>query len=220
MEAPRLPLIEVIEGDCLDVALKLASEAHEVEQNDDGDGEKEAKNEASKDNGVLVLIMANAQNPGGGFMEGDAAQEESIFRRTSIVQSMGPTNPGVFVGYPLPEFGGVYAPNVSVFRESEEKGYAWMEKIQLLSFVAVAAYARPLLLSTTSKNLEEEECAAKKRKRVDSEKDKSLLKRARIEREAGAEAPQEEYWLPHDIAKKTKKKIRSILDVAKLNGHR
>lgn len=47
--------------------------------------------------------------------------------------------------YPLPEFGGVYSPNVQVFRGSEAKGYPFLDKPVELSFIAVPAYKRPKL---------------------------------------------------------------------------
>ena len=81
--------IEVIEGDSIDVGLNLYDELN---------------SEADSKEGVimpLVLIMANGQNPGGGYLEGDAAQEESIFRRTAIVWWMGPENPRVYAKYPI-----------------------------------------------------------------------------------------------------------------------
>ena len=125
--------IEVIEGDSIDVGLKLYDELN-------SDAEFQAKEGAIM---PLVLIMANGQNPGGGYLEGDAAQEESIFRRTAIVQWMGPENPRIYAKYPIPEFGGVYLPSVPIFRENErDHGYAFMKEVKTLSFVAAAAYPR------------------------------------------------------------------------------
>jgi len=45
--------------------------------------------------------------------------------------------------YPIPEFGGVYAPDVLVFRGNESEGYPFLSTPEKMSFVAVAAYKHP-----------------------------------------------------------------------------
>lgn len=45
--------------------------------------------------------------------------------------------------YPLPRFGGLYVPHVTVFRGSEEAGYPFLNKPEFLSFVAVSAFNTP-----------------------------------------------------------------------------
>jgi len=47
--------------------------------------------------------------------------------------------------YPLHEFGGIYSPDVCVFRSSESTGYAFLPAPELLSFMNVAAYSHPQL---------------------------------------------------------------------------
>jgi hypothetical protein len=61
---------------------------------------------------VLVLNLANPAEPGGGWMQGHMAQEESLFYRSSLFRAL-ETN-----FYPLPSLGAVYSPRVVVFRRS------------------------------------------------------------------------------------------------------
>jgi uncharacterized protein (TIGR02452 family) len=96
----------------------------------------------------IVLNNASFKRPGGGYMEGAGAQEENIFRRSTYMHAL--ADPHKFdtnrsFKYPIPEFGGIYSPNVVVFRSSEATGYDYLEHPISLSFVAVAAYVRPQL---------------------------------------------------------------------------
>jgi len=121
----------VIEQDCIEAALHLRL-----------------------DRGLnpLVLNMASAKRPGGGWREGAGAQEENLFRRTNYVQVLEDPDELVPISernwfYPIPEFSGIYNPEVMVFRESEAAGYGFMPCPIPLSFVAVAAYTGPKLVS-------------------------------------------------------------------------
>src|SRR5581483_11338686 len=58
------PTIQVIDGDCLSHALRLKKEGYNP----------------------VVLNMANAEVPGGGYLYGSGAQEENLFRRTNLFQ--------------------------------------------------------------------------------------------------------------------------------------
>ena len=99
-----------------------------------------------------VLNMASRRNPGGGVISGAGAQEETLFRRTNLFRSLYQFAP--YSGqydirrshhqYPLDRnFGGVYTPDALYFRESEQKGYALLEKPISLSFITVAGMNRP-----------------------------------------------------------------------------
>ena len=80
-----------------------------------------------------VLNMANAYNPGGGVTKGSGAQEENLFRRStallSLYQYMGYCQEygierNTEFSYPIPEeAGGIYSPDLLVFRSSERTGY-------------------------------------------------------------------------------------------------
>ena len=99
-----------------------------------------------------VLNMASRRNPGGGVTTGAGAQEETLFRRTNLFCSLYQFAPYAeqydikpsHHQYPLDRnFGGVYTPDAIYFRESEQKGYALLEKPVSLSFITVAGMNRP-----------------------------------------------------------------------------
>lgn len=104
------PKIQVIDGDCLKHALKLKSEGHNP----------------------IVLNMANAEVPGGGYLYGSGAQEENLFRRTNLYQYHEPKKDH---WYPIPLLGGIYCPNATVIKDSEQEGYELLENPEKMSFV-------------------------------------------------------------------------------------
>ena len=103
-----------------------------------------------------VLNMASRQNPGGGVQTGAGAQEENLFRRTNLFQSLYQFTPyasnfGLHKSkyqYPLDRnFGGIYTPHATVFRGTEQEGYPLLETPFQMSFIAVAGINRPRLAS-------------------------------------------------------------------------
>ena len=60
---------------------------------------------------VAVLNMASAVKPGGGFLEGNNSQEEFLCTRTTVYPSLWDSF------YRLPDFSGIYTPDVLVFRD-------------------------------------------------------------------------------------------------------
>lgn len=114
----------------------------------------EAKKLIDEGMNVAVLNMANRQNPGGGVINGAGAQEENIFRRTNIFQSL--YQFAHYAGsyglhrnikqYPLDRnFGGIYSPDVTVFRGTEDEGYPLLDNPFYISVISVAALNRPEL---------------------------------------------------------------------------
>jgi uncharacterized protein (TIGR02452 family) len=102
-----------------------------------------------------VLNMASDRNPGGGVQKGSGAQEENIFRRTNLFRSL--YQFADYAGeygitalkdrYPLDgKTGGVYSGGITVFRASENSGYALLKEPYCLSFVSVPALRRPELV--------------------------------------------------------------------------
>ena len=103
-----------------------------------------------------VLNMASRQNPGGGVQTGAGAQEENLFRRSNLFQSLYQFTPhasnfGLHKSkyqYPLDRnFGGIYTPHATVFRGTEQMGYPLLETPFQMSFIAVAGINRPTLAS-------------------------------------------------------------------------
>ena len=103
-----------------------------------------------------VLNMASRQNPGGGVQNGAGAQEENLFRRTNLFQSLCQFAPFASnfglrksnYQYPLDRnFGGIYTPDATVFRGTEQDGYPLLDTPYQMSFIAVAGINRPALES-------------------------------------------------------------------------
>jgi uncharacterized protein (TIGR02452 family) len=103
-----------------------------------------------------VLNMASRQNPGGGVQTGAGAQEENLFRRSNLFQSLFQFVPyaekyGVRKSrfqYPLDRnYGGIYTPDAIVFRGTEQMGYPLLDNPFKMSFIAVAGINRPALAS-------------------------------------------------------------------------
>lgn len=125
--------IEVVNEDCLSVGIRLKQEGYNP----------------------AILNMASRRNPGGGVTAGAGAQEETLFRRTDLFRSLYQFAPyatlyGVKMScdhqYPLDrDFGGIYTPDATIFRESEKEGYKLMEEPVKMSFISVAGINCPEL---------------------------------------------------------------------------
>lgn len=101
----------------------------------------------------VVLSMANADAPGGGYRTGDGAQEEDLFRRTNYAVALDPEFSGTNSKYPIcgrslkepekehEEYGAYYSKNITVFRDEEDTGYRLVPPKQL-DFIAMAVYRR------------------------------------------------------------------------------
>jgi uncharacterized protein (TIGR02452 family) len=99
-----------------------------------------------------VLNMASFHTPGGGVERGSAAQEESIFRRTNIFMSLYQfhevgTNYHIEQReerYPLEmHYGGIYTPNVTVFRKSESENCRIMSDPFKVDVITLPAVRKP-----------------------------------------------------------------------------
>ena len=138
--------VEVVEADCLIVY------EHLVQDNFN----------------PLLLNMANATTPGGGYRKGDGAQEENLFRRSDYFRSLDIELDNYLTRrserfsrtsdcqeqrladqkriYPMEEFGAIYTSGLTVFRGPEDAGYPFMKKpLQNVCAVAMAAYREPQL---------------------------------------------------------------------------
>lgn len=73
---------------------------------------------------VGVLDMASYQMPGGGVRAGARAQEEDICRRTNLLPFLDRAQSRGM--YPIPLFGMLYVPGVTVLRRGEASGFEWV----------------------------------------------------------------------------------------------
>ena len=111
------------------------------------------------DQGYHPAVINNASfaKPGGGVRTGSAAQEENLCRRTNLFESIfrfddylskeyGITN-DTDKHYPLEmNYGAIYSPSITVFREGEDKNYELLEEPFNLDIITIAAIKRPELL--------------------------------------------------------------------------
>lgn len=125
-------VVDVVNADCLEEGIKLLELGYNP----------------------AILNMASRYNPGGGVTSGAGAQEETIFRRTNLFLSLYQyasyaEKYGLKKSkyqYPMDRnFGGIYSPNVSIFRECEAKGYKLMSQPREVSFITVAGINHPEL---------------------------------------------------------------------------
>ncbi len=91
---------------------------------------------------VLLLNMANQYTVGGGVEKGSRAQEESLMRRSDYFLFLKPLQNSA---YPMDDYGAVYTPGVTVFRDSETNGCAYLSHYFQCDMIAVAARRNPEL---------------------------------------------------------------------------
>ena len=127
--------VEVVNQDCLECAHSMAT--------------KEGLN-------PVVLNMANAKHPGGGYLKGDGAQEENLMRRSNYYLALDPdlngSNPNYPIGGSYSGFGSspfpyerdaVYTKGATVFRGTEANGYPFLPEPYQVSLIATASYRWP-----------------------------------------------------------------------------
>lgn len=99
-----------------------------------------------------VLNMASHKHPGGGVANGSRAQEEELCRRSNLLYSLYSfTAQGNMFGflqhggdeYPLPRYGGIFSPQVTIYREPGT--YNTMCNPKKCSVISVAGIVRPEL---------------------------------------------------------------------------
>lgn len=98
-----------------------------------------------------VLNMASFIRPGGGVLNGSRAQEEELFRRSNLARSLynfhdtGREILGITTKtkprYPIPMYGGIYSPNVTVFKSNIS--YSKIPNPFRCSVISVSAIKRP-----------------------------------------------------------------------------
>ena len=124
--------VEVVKRDCLAVAKELVE----------------------RESGVCVLNLASRRNPGGGVIKGCGAQEEYLFRCSDYFRSLYQFADYAHMyglqaaqyRYPMDRnYGGIFSPNVTIFRGCEEDGYPLLKHPWRVNMIAVAALNRPEL---------------------------------------------------------------------------
>lgn len=103
----------------------------------------------------LTLNMACQWGPGGGWLKGSGAQEESLFYRSVYYQTLDPCL------YPIKLGEAIYSPNVTIFRDDQldelEKEKCWKA-----NFVAAAAISYPYILQIDKVKVKDIELTYKK----------------------------------------------------------
>lgn len=110
-----------------------------------------------------VLNMASFSRPGGGVLKGSSAQEEELCRRSNLYLSLSYYHNQDYEHlyeacsdessqYPIPVYGGIYSPNVTVFRGLD---YELLEKPFHCNVISVPAVKKPRL--TKNGDMEERE---------------------------------------------------------------
>lgn len=102
--APRQPHIRIRVADTLDAAHDLL---------DTLSASPKSRSQSHNQPHITILNMSSPLRPGGGFLTGATSQEESLCMRTTLYPSLREEF------YRLPEVGGVYTPDVLVFRGSD-----------------------------------------------------------------------------------------------------
>ncbi|KAF1956645.1 hypothetical protein CC80DRAFT_562226 [Byssothecium circinans] len=103
---------------------------------------------------IPVVNTANEKRAGGDWESGLMAPEECFARRSNLVQALTmPWNAQLRKDvnfYPIPQRGGIYSPEVFVFRYGPERDYATFapEEIVSLPVISVAPIRRPKLDET------------------------------------------------------------------------
>ena len=102
-----------------------------------------------------VVNFASFKVPGGGVRKGSRAQEENLCRRTNLFESIFRFIDTLAKEYGLPlekkryplrvSHGAIYSPSISVFRESDDKNYEFMDELFNVDVITIAALKNPPL---------------------------------------------------------------------------
>jgi uncharacterized protein (TIGR02452 family) len=95
---------------------------------------------------TVALNMAHEERPGDSVFWGKDTEEAAIFRVSDYFLSLFPKlnktlKKQLHEGkYHVPEFGGIYSPNVSVFRENQEANFRYLAKPVQIAIIASVPY--------------------------------------------------------------------------------
>lgn len=105
-----------------------------------------ARRQVTADRGLLCLNFASAKNPGGGFLGGSQAQEESLARATGLYASL-QQQPDYYTanraqsGHGLYTHHLIYSPGVPVFRDDDDELLSEPYRVSMITSPAVNAGA-------------------------------------------------------------------------------
>jgi uncharacterized protein (TIGR02452 family) len=156
-----------------------------------------AQNCAERKLNPIVVDAASEGHFGGGYLDGAAAQEENLCRRTGLSFAVNPLHQVQQQDfYPLTRHGDhavLHVENVPVIRGEESKGYPYLDQPFDTAFAIVAA---------ENFNLEHQ-----RKKGIQNPKQLLTDTEGRL-------------YMPPDSADRTKKKLRTVLEMAALNNHK
>ncbi|KAL0248334.1 hypothetical protein GEMRC1_003570 [Eukaryota sp. GEM-RC1] len=118
--------------DCLDCAIEIINE---------NDTETYFK--------IAVLNMANENHPGGGYLTGASAQEESLFRRTTLAAALHPKKVKGCrrqqITYPWKKsnIDVIFSDNIEIFKHSSDTGFEVLDCPYNVSIISTAAKNSP-----------------------------------------------------------------------------
>ncbi|KAL0249076.1 hypothetical protein GEMRC1_004310 [Eukaryota sp. GEM-RC1] len=98
---------------------------------------------------IAVLNMANENHPGGGYLTGASAQEESLFRRTTLAAALHPDNIDGCnrkqITYPWKKsnIDVIFSENIEIFRHSEINSLQSLPQPYSINIISCAAIERP-----------------------------------------------------------------------------
>lgn len=108
------------------------------------------------DDNVCVLNFGSAKHPGGGFLRGAIAQEESLARSSALYHTLiehpeyyeenkrsGNNGPGIYTNY------AIYSPNVPVIRNDRGE---WLEEPYTMSVITAPAPNRTAIIEDSDDN--------------------------------------------------------------------
>ncbi|KAJ5659130.1 hypothetical protein N7507_005581 [Penicillium longicatenatum] len=194
---PSSATIQVINDDTLNVAVRLAQFA-------------QVNPLSSNSSNLLPIIInfASHRKPGGGWLNGAMAQEESICYRSSLSLSL------KIEDYPLELDEAIYSPYILVMRSDLASGHTLLEsssntaeELPVISGITIAAIHRPLLQTKSQKESKTRQCGH------------SLHSRRSTNLSSPSRQRNQQFFALDRDRSLTKQKMRLVLRIAAAHKH-